>query len=169
VVPVFGDPKIVQGTLYRIAAAERDAKTGRKVEGGIMAWGIETNAYKSEVSDRWMADRTHPGVWWLPRDILETDGGEDYLRQVTAESRSLEVRNGRKAIVWQLIAHGQANHFFDCETYIAALADMVTGGEWATLDKRAAAIKTKRAAKSKTSQAARQKTGSPQPYGRIRS
>jgi len=133
VVGVFGDPHIVPGTLYRPMKTKRDPTTG-KVEAfqydDPRIWGIDTAAYKSEIADRWAADRTQPGVFWLPSDILETDGGEDYLRQITAESRTLETVNGRKCVRWTLTNKGAANHLGDDEVYASCLADMITGDEW---------------------------------------
>jgi len=130
VLAVRGDPKIVPGTLWRLSKLERNARTGKIYPEGTQAWGIETNAYKTEIADRWMADRTQPGAWWLPEDILATDGGEDYLRQITAESRRAEVLNGRKVLRWDLISHGADNHYWDTEVYCCCLADMVTGQQW---------------------------------------
>jgi len=131
VTAVYGDPKITPGTLYRPMKTERSARDGRLVPvEDPRTWGIETGAYKSEISDRWFADRTQPGVWWLPSDILETDGGEDYLRQITAESRRFELLNGRKVVRWLLISKGAPNHYFDTEVYSACLADMIVGNCW---------------------------------------
>lgn len=130
VVAVYGDPKIVPGTLYRPIRSERNARTGRVYADGVECWGIETNAYKTDTAARWSADRRLPGSWWLPMNILETDGGEDYLRQVTAETRKTEVVNGRKVTRWALISKEMPNHDFDCEVYASALADMVVGRDW---------------------------------------
>jgi phage terminase large subunit GpA-like protein len=130
VIAVRGDPKIVPGTLYRLSTVDRNVRTGHKYPEGVQAWNIETGAYKSEICDRWVADRKQPGVWWLPANILEVDGGEDYLRQITAETRSLELVNGRKTIRWALISHDMPNHYWDTEVYQACLADMIVGHIW---------------------------------------
>jgi phage terminase large subunit GpA-like protein len=130
VVAVYGDPKIVPGSLYRPMKAERNARTGRIYDEGIECWGIETGAYKTEIASRWIADRRQPGVWWLPSDVLATDGGEDYLRQITAEHRKTELLHGRKVTRWELISHEIGNHYWDCEVYAAAEADMIVGRDW---------------------------------------
>lgn len=129
---VFGDPKISPGSLYRPTRVGRDPETGKKLpdEESIDAWGIDTNAYKTEIADRWTADRKLPGVWWLPRNILEQEDGENYLRQITAETRRFESERGRKRIRWELISHGLDNHYWDAEVYCACLADMVAGNTW---------------------------------------
>lgn len=130
VVAVAGDPKITPGSLYRLHTVDRHARTGKRYEGALQYWGIETNAFKTEIAERWQADRTQPGVWWLPADILTTPGGEGYLRQITAETRTLEHVHGRKVVRWELISKGLDNHWFDTEVYSACLADLVTGGQW---------------------------------------
>ena len=130
VIAVFGSPAITAGALYRPMKTSRDVRSGKLADDGLSTWGIETNAYRNEISDRWFADRSQPGVWWLPSDILGTAGGEDFLRQVTAESRQLENVHGRKVIRWKLISHDADNHYWDCEVYAAAIADMVVGGQW---------------------------------------
>jgi phage terminase large subunit GpA-like protein len=130
VVAVYGDPKIVPGTLYRPMRAERNARTGRIYDEGVECWGIETGAYKTEIASRWIADRRQPGVWWLPSDILTTDGGEDYLRQITSEQRKTELLHGRKITRWELISNDLANHDWDCEVYANAMADMIVGRDW---------------------------------------
>lgn len=128
VVAVAGDPKISPGTLYRLQRLERHARTGRVYPEGTARWGIDTNAYKSDVTDRWAADRRQPGVWWLPADILVA--GEDYLRQITNERRTQESKRGRKHTQWGVITEQIGNHYFDAEVYARALADQVIGQDW---------------------------------------
>jgi phage terminase large subunit GpA-like protein len=133
VVAVFGDPKIHAGETWRMRRLDRDPKTGRRQtdqQEHREAYGLDGNAYKTELSERQQADRSQPGCWWLPADIMTTEGGEDYLRQITSESRTLENVRGRKVVRWELISRGEPNHYLDCECYAAALADMVVGNEW---------------------------------------
>ncbi len=132
VLAVFGDPKIAAGSLYRPMKTSRNVRDGKLEEDDVVprCWGIETNAYKTEIADRWFADRTQPGVFWLPSDILQTDSGEDYLRQITAESRRFDRLRGRKITYWELISHGLDNHYWDCEVYASAIADMIVGDNW---------------------------------------
>lgn len=127
---VYGDPHCLPGALYRLHRLERDARSGKLYPQGTDAWGIDTTAYKGEIHDRWTADRTQPGAWWLPEDIIETPGGEDYLRQVVNERRELVPLHGRKQVRFVVIATETGCHCGDTETYSAALADMVTGGQW---------------------------------------
>lgn len=136
VLAVAGDPKIVPGTLYRFSALEKNVRTGKPYPEGTTRWGIDTNTYKSDLQDRWHADRNGPGVWWLPVDVLELRDGEDYLRQITNErriqaaARGPDRRVGPKTTRWEVISESTGNHYWDCEVYARALADMVVGGEW---------------------------------------
>jgi len=129
-VAVYGDPHSLPGSLYKLHRLERNARTGKLYPEGTQAWGIDTNAYKGETSDRWFADRTQPGAWWLPENILETARGEDYLRQVVNERREPKPVHGRKVIQWEVISNETGSHCLDCEVYAAGLADMIVGGDW---------------------------------------
>jgi phage terminase large subunit GpA-like protein len=128
VLAVFGDPRIVPGSLFRPARGDRNARTGKPYPDGVRPWGVETNAYKTEIAGRWMADRTQPGVWWLPENILDVEGGEDYLRQITAERREAAAKG--RAEQWVLPSHDMPNHYWDGEVYAICAADMVVGCEW---------------------------------------
>jgi len=126
VMAVFGNPRLVPGALWRPTPVEIDPTTGKGFAGSLIAWGLDTQAYKTEIADRWFADRRLPGAWWLPCDILHQPDGEEYLRQITAETRV--VKKGRH--VWELPSHDKPNHYWDCCVYSMALADMVTGLVW---------------------------------------
>ena len=125
-----GDPKIMPSTYYRLQRLERNVRTGRPYPLGTSRWGIDTALYKSEIQARWSMDRRGTGVWWLPSDILKTNGGEDYLRQVTNEREIQEIKNGRKLMRWEPISHEVGVDYWDTEVYARCLADMVTGREW---------------------------------------
>ncbi|MFO8014361.1 MAG: terminase gpA endonuclease subunit [Phycisphaerae bacterium] len=136
VLAVAGDPKIVPGVLYRLARLEKNVRTGKAYPEGTTRWGIDTSAYKSDLQDRWHADRGAPGVWWLPADVLQSKDGEDYLRQITNERRVQEAARGKnlqvgaKTTRWEVISEATGNHYWDCEVYARALADMVVGQIW---------------------------------------
>lgn len=132
VLGVFGDSKIGSGTLYRPMKAEVNTRTGRQPKGygAPRFWGLDVNGYKTETADRWFMDRSKPGAWWLPSDILETAGGEDYLRQIVSESRVRELVGGRPVVRWKLPSHSTPNHLWDDEVYAAGLADISVGGNW---------------------------------------
>lgn len=131
VLAIAGDPKPVPGVPYRPQILERNTRTGEVYPEGSKRWVIDTGGYKTDVMDRWYADLRAPGVCWLPRDILTTEGGEDFLRQSTNEKR-VEKRSpgGRVRHLWELISSETGNHHGDVWIYARALADMVVGGQW---------------------------------------
>jgi hypothetical protein len=78
-----------------------------------------------------------PAAWLLT--AAETQLCEQYLRELVNEAPVM-TRNkyGRMAPVWQVVDENLGNHYFDCEVYAAALADMVVGGDWRNLANLAA-------------------------------
>lgn len=130
VLAVAGDPKMVPGALYRLSKIDRNARTGKAYGPGVRRYGIDTAAYKSDLQDRWFADKNQPGFWWLFKDVLEVRGGEDYLRQITNEARVTETLNGRQVTRWKLLDETEGNHYWDTEVYNRCLADMVCGQVW---------------------------------------
>jgi len=130
VLAIWGDPKISPGVLYRRARSERNVRTGQANPEGLTPWAIDTTAYKTDLVDRWTADPALPGAWHLPLGIVETDGGEDYLRQLVNERPKFERVKGRKRLSFELIDKETGNHYWDCEVYARALADMVVGQDW---------------------------------------
>ena len=128
VLAVNGDPKITPGLLYRLSHREVNSRTGKRYPAGTKSWGIDTAAYKADIQGRWNADRSAPGAWLLPGNILEV--GEAYLRQITNERPRYEIRNGKKTVKWEVISEYIGSHDWDCEVYARALADMVVNQEW---------------------------------------
>lgn len=127
---VAGDPKISPGILYRHQVLEKNVRTGKPYAEGTTRWGIDTNAYKTDLMDRWHLPEDRPGRWLLPIDILDTPGGKDYLRQVTNERRVSENRAGRKLTHYEEISKHTGSHALDCEVYARAMADQVVGQVW---------------------------------------
>lgn len=130
VLAIAGDPKPVPGVPYRPQILERNTRTGEVYPEGSKRWVIDTSGYKTDVMDRWHADLRAPGVCWFPRDILDTPGGEDFLRQSTNEKRTDERKRGRLRSLWEVISSEIGNHHWDVWIYARAIADMVVGGEW---------------------------------------
>lgn len=126
---IHGDHKVEPEVLYRAKKVERNSRTGEPYPGGMVLWGIYVNAYKEDLLGRYSLDPTAPGGWRLPCDVLT--GGEDYLRQIVNESPlSLQRENQRPKIVWVTRDKALGEHYWDCEVYNSALADMVVGGDW---------------------------------------
>ena len=119
------------------------------------------------LQDRFDAPTDKPGVWFLTEGIAEE--GSDYLRQICNEGRR-EVRDkkGRPKVEWIVVDHRLGNHYWDCEVYARAAADMVTGQDWRNMAERAGAKPKSESEQSKQRTPERRTPQSRQPYGRIR-
>ncbi|MGE0605535.1 MAG: terminase gpA endonuclease subunit [Pirellulales bacterium] len=143
---VGGDPKAVAGCPWKASTIDADARTGKPYPGGLQKWWINTDQFKTALCASWQIDPTEPAAWLLPCDILEQPDGEDFLRQVTNERVAVEVSaSGKQVRRWKEIDKAVGNHFFDCEVYHAALADMVTGGDFSRLNLDALAAEARKA------------------------
>ena len=92
-----------------------------KVEGKrsmrpLTLWQVNTKAFKNRLQRLIAASPGEPGEWHLHRDTTE-----DYMRQMTSEH--LVRKRGNRVATWQLRSSGRENHYLDCETYCAALAE----------------------------------------------
>lgn len=133
---VAGDSQMSE-PFFRMTVVEKSARDGKIYEGGLRRWGINTMTYKTDIQTRWDQPLHEPGAWFLcnaPRESLET-----YLRQVTNEGLVWGTnKQGRPVREWMVLEPKVGNHYWDCEIYAAALADMVTGGDWHDLLARSA-------------------------------
>ncbi len=90
-----------------------------KPQGGRPKYGLDLVRLDSDFMKQWVHSRVgwpkdQPGGWHLPSDI-----SEDYLRQITNESRMRKPGGG-----WTWIARGP-NHYLDCEALAYAAARML--------------------------------------------
>lgn len=134
VLAVAGDPQMNE-PFYRMNVVEKNARTGKPYAGGMKRWGINVDTYKADLQNRWMQPLDEAGAWWLNSETLEQL--ETYLRQITNEGQMpKEQANGRTKMVWTIVDPGVGNHYWDCEVYARALADMVVGQDWTNLEGR---------------------------------
>lgn len=138
---IAGDSQMNE-PYFRMTVVERSARDGKPYEGGMKRWGINTLTYKTDLQGRWNQPLNEPGAWLLcgsSREEMET-----YLRQLTNEGPQTTVnKRGRPQTVWTVLERNVGNHFWDCEVYARALADMVTGGEWTRLAERARPVESR--------------------------
>lgn len=124
--------------FYQMTSVERSARDGKAYEGSLQRWGIRVSTYKSDIQDRWTTGPDQPGAWLLPYRILEV--GESYLQMITNEAPVTKPnKKGRLVSTWTVLESRLGNHWWDCEVYARALADMVTGGQWDDLPRMFAA------------------------------
>lgn len=116
---------------------ERSARDGKPYEGGQSVWDINRAYFNSDLHSRWRLPTDSPAAWLLT--AAETHLCEQYLRELVNEAPEM-TRNkfGRMVPVWKKVDEHIGNHYFDCEVYAAALADMAVGGDWRGLANLAA-------------------------------
>lgn len=93
---------------------------------------IDTNKYKDRLASM-IAGKTQTLV---RGEVVEEEqwalnqlDDDEYNRQMASEHRVKVRVNGRMVDVWQPVADGAANHYWDCEVYEVALTDVVRIGE----------------------------------------
>jgi phage terminase large subunit GpA-like protein len=159
---IAGDSRVPAGEFYRLSVIEK-TQDGKTYPGGLKRWAIDVDTYKEDVQSRFDAALDKPGAWFLPDKIVEEGG--DYLRQICNEGRRMgRDKSGHETMSWEILDHRLGNHYWDCEIYARAAADMIVGLDWRDLVKRAKNPKGKN--KQKESQ---QAAATNQPYGRERS
>lgn len=132
---IAGDSRVPNGEYWRPSIVEKHAGTGKPYPGGLVRWAIDTDAYKSDIIQRYEAPLDQPGAWFFPEGIRED--GVDYLKQVCNEGRKeVTKKTGRRKWEWQQIDGRVGNHYWDCEVYDRCAADMVTGMAWDDLAKQ---------------------------------
>lgn len=125
---VKGDANVKSG-YFRAAALEKNTRTGKAYEGGLMQYQLNVDAYKEDIRDRFSIAVGDPGAFYFPKEV-NTEGA-DYLRQICNEAPVIHTRaNGVQVRVWQMIQSSIGNHHWDDEVYARAAADFVTEGDW---------------------------------------
>lgn len=132
---VAGDHKM-KSDFYRMNTVERNARTGKVYPGGMKRWGVAVDTYKADIQDRWNLSPSDAAAWLLFHNALELS--EDYLRQIVNEGPVwTHNKQGRLVKTWQVINPKTGNHYWDCEVYARAVADMWVGGDWSTVSHEA--------------------------------
>jgi phage terminase large subunit GpA-like protein len=113
---------------YWMTHVDRNTRTGEIYEGGLDVWNLSVSTFKEDLVQRYELAADQPGAWLLPSDVFQTRGAEDYLRQLVNEAPQVVKKDGKRdRVVWTVIDAGVGNHYWDCEVYASALADMVVG------------------------------------------
>lgn len=118
--PIKGESRST-GLPYRASRIERNPVTGATIPQGILLWLLNTGLFKDRIT-RLQEDHDGKGaLWHLPEDI-----SDEYLLHLRGEYKII-VRNkktGAHAYQWTARYHGVKNHFWDCEVYALAAAQM---------------------------------------------
>ncbi|MBW1799373.1 MAG: phage terminase large subunit family protein [Deltaproteobacteria bacterium] len=86
-------------------------RKGKPIPGGLIVWIIDTAEFKETIHYRLGIEDEGPQYFYL-----NSETGQDYARQITAEEKRYE----KGKLIWH---KKRANHYLDCEVYAAACAD----------------------------------------------
>jgi len=88
-------------------------------------WRINVDVYKEDLMQRILSGCDgHAKTFTLTSDVQRF--GVEYLKQLVNERKRVEeTKYGRSKTVWAVRAHTIGNHYWDCEVYCRAVADMV--------------------------------------------
>ena len=118
--PIKGQQKI-SGVPIRATKIDRDA-SGDTIRHSVRLFNLDVSHFKDKVTRLMTAQDGEPGAWHLHSEVP----GE-YLRHVTSEHKVLtrNRRTGATKAEWTVKPGGGANHWWDCEIYATAAADML--------------------------------------------
>lgn len=122
--PVKGQ-RTINGVPIKSTKIDRNA-TGDVVRGSVRLFHLDTHHFKDKLTRLMTATDGDHGAWHLHEDVPQ-----EYLRQVTSEHKVLQRnrRTGATSTEWVTKPGAGANHWFDCEVYSLAAAEIL--GVWA--------------------------------------
>ena len=117
--PIKGQQKL-NGVPIRTSKIDRNI-AGDPLKGSVRLYLIDTTHFKDKVT-RLMTDTDGDGSWHLYSNV-----SSKYLRQVSSEHKVLSrnKKTGATTSRWVTKPGHAANHWFDCEVYATAAADML--------------------------------------------
>ena len=92
------------------------------MRGGLTLWLLDTSFWKDALFRRMQINPEDPGAWKVHRDIPW-----DYALQTVSEQKAIvrNKRSGQTKEEWQKVTEHSANHYWDCECYALAAAEML--------------------------------------------
>jgi phage terminase large subunit GpA-like protein len=121
--PVKGQPGRA-GAPIAVSALEKHPLTGQALKGGMLLWNVDVDHFKDRLA-RWIRSRPgEPGQFHLFENPPK-----EYLAEMCSEAKVIErTKTGIVKHVWRPKTGGAANHYWDCEVYAAAAAEMLMVG-----------------------------------------
>lgn len=113
---------------YRMTVVTHSKRDPTKIyRGGMELWGINVDEFKIDLAQRFLADPTRPGAWFVTKDCLEA--GQFYLQQVVNEQKvMIRGKDGRPRPEWRERDSTIGHDFWDCEIYASAGGQMIVDG-----------------------------------------
>lgn len=110
------------GAPFRVTTVDRTVRLGKEIKGGLQLWMLDTTYFKDKLARMITAEDTDAA-----RFHLCAEPPDSYLKQMCSE-RKVVVRNRTKGTatqVWQPRSAAAKNHYWDCEVYATAAAEML--------------------------------------------
>lgn len=104
---------------------ERLPTSGAVIPGGLALWTLDTNYFKDKLSRLIKSTSMDgPGGWFVHEGFTKDS---DYLRQICSEHKVIirDKKSRRTRVEWQPVTRHAATHFWDCEVYALAAAEML--------------------------------------------
>jgi len=120
--PIKGQSHL-SGVPFKISSIEKYPATGHAIPGGLQLWHIDTSYFKDKVTRLVRNTKMENlGGWHLYQDP-----SEEYLKQFCSEHKVIirDKKTARARTEWRPISTHAATHFFDCECYTTAAAEML--------------------------------------------
>lgn len=96
---------------------------GRPLTGGMLLWTLDTTYFKDKLS-RLIKNTKQDSIggWFIHKDP-----SQEYVTQMCSEHNSIvyDRRTKKARMEWTLVPGHRANHFWDCEVYGVAAAEML--------------------------------------------
>lgn len=110
------------GMPFRVSTIER-LPSGQILPEGLSLWTIDTNFFKDKLNRLIKSTKEHgPGGWFLDKDTAN-----DYILQMCSEHKTIihDKKNRRVREEWQPVSDHAQTHYWDCEVYNTAAAEML--------------------------------------------
>lgn len=125
--PVKGMSRPV-GQPFRVGTIDKYPGSGIAIKGGLKLWHIDTHYFKDKINRLvHHADAGGGRIWHLHHRP-----SKDYCEQFCGEHKILirDRKTGKVRELWQPVSSHAPAHFWDCEVYAAAAAEMLHVFTW---------------------------------------
>lgn len=113
----------LNGMPFMVSTIDKMPSTGLVIPGGMKLWRLDTSYFKDKVNR--LVRNTQPGVpggWHL-----HSNPADEYVQQFCSEHKVIlrDRKTGRAREEWRKKTSHKANHYWDCEIYVTAAAEML--------------------------------------------
>ena len=120
--PIKGQRSIGIGVPLRASTIDKFPGNGQAIPGGLKLWTLDTTYFKDKITRLVRNTKQDtPGGWHL-----HSKPSDEYLKQFCSEHKVItRDKKGRATEAWVPVFRHGATHFWDCEVYATAMAEML--------------------------------------------